>query len=203
MSTIKKILNINKSYTWTNMIMEKEGSLLIIGGKGESWSIKEKWQIMGLVAPPKLISHGSEKSGHFLKLENESNSPVFEESNFRKGKKRKKKEEEKEEEKKEYIFVHRSKSHCYRYCVQCFLSYLMLLLQNAWKSDGQKKKILIIGEMPALMHGILKSIAEFLKLPFTDTNTGVTFGYYKFSPKQQLRAVASKAFLNPHRDELK
>lgn len=30
------------------------------------------------------------------------------------------------------------------------------------RSDGQKKKILIIGRMPALMHCILKSIAEFL-----------------------------------------
>ncbi|CAB4482945.1 unnamed protein product [Rhizophagus irregularis] len=30
------------------------------------------------------------------------------------------------------------------------------------RSDVQKKKILIIGRMPALMHCILKSIAEFL-----------------------------------------
>ncbi|GET50189.1 hypothetical protein RIR_jg32617.t2 [Rhizophagus irregularis DAOM 181602=DAOM 197198] len=61
-----------------------------------------------------LISYGSEKSGHFLKLENESNSPVFEESNFeerekkKEGKKKKEeKKKEREEEKKEYIFVHR------------------------------------------------------------------------------------------------
>lgn len=58
----------------------------------------------------RLISYGSEKSGHFLKLENESNSPVFEESNFEEREKKeegkKKKEEkkkEREEEKKEYI----------------------------------------------------------------------------------------------------
>ncbi|GES85619.1 hypothetical protein RCL2_001272300 [Rhizophagus clarus] len=89
-------------------------------------------------------------------------------------------------------------------------SYLMLLLQNAWGSDGQKKKTLVIGGMPALMHGVLKSIAVFLaKTPIsTDTNAGATFGYYEFtresSPKQQLYAAveaASKAF--PHSDELK
>lgn len=58
----------------------------------------------------RLISYGSEKSGHFLKLENESNSPVFEESNFeerekkKEGKKKKEeKKKEREEEKKEYI----------------------------------------------------------------------------------------------------
>ncbi|RIA93127.1 hypothetical protein C1645_29778 [Glomus cerebriforme] len=41
-------------------------------------------------------------------------------------------------------------------------SYLMLLLQNAWRCDGQKKKTLVIGGMPALMHGVLKPIATFL-----------------------------------------
>jgi hypothetical protein len=38
----------------------------------------------------------------------------------------------------------------------------MLLLQSAWGVDGQKKRTLIIGGMPALMHGILKPIAMFL-----------------------------------------
>ncbi|CAB4395067.1 unnamed protein product [Rhizophagus irregularis] len=94
--------------------------LLKLRNRGRSWV---------LVAPPKyapdesellslklsaktlrLISYGSEKSGHFLKLENESNSPVFEESNFeerekkKEGKKKKEeKKKEREEEKKEYI----------------------------------------------------------------------------------------------------
>ncbi|CAG8529015.1 679_t:CDS:10 [Dentiscutata erythropus] len=89
-------------------------------------------------------------------------------------------------------------------------SYLMLLLQNVWKTDGQNKKMLVLGGMPALMHGVLKPIATFLaETPIsTDTNAGATFGYYKFTresgPKQQLiEAVkaASEAF--PNNDELK
>jgi hypothetical protein len=84
----------------------------------------------------------------------------------------------------------------------------MLLLQAAWNTDGRKKKMLVMGGMPALMHGVLKPIAMFLagtypvkfllqifcyltnlQLPFTlqeipistDTNAGATFGYYKFT----------------------
>jgi len=88
-------------------------------------------------------------------------------------------------------------------------SYLMLLLQSAWRVDGQNKKTLVIGGMPALMHGILKPIAMFLaETPFsTDTNAGATFGYYEFtrdsSPKQQLQAAvkaASEAF--PYKQQL-
>lgn len=45
-------------------------------------------------------------------------------------------------------------------------SYLMLLLQNAWRTSNQQKdeekKQLVIGGMPALMHGVLKPIATFL-----------------------------------------
>lgn len=55
----------------------------------------------------RLISYGSEKSGHFLKLENESNSPVFEESNFEEREKKKegkkKRRRKKRKEKKKYI----------------------------------------------------------------------------------------------------
>ncbi|CAG8630923.1 24041_t:CDS:2, partial [Racocetra persica] len=40
-------------------------------------------------------------------------------------------------------------------------SYLMLLLQVVWRTDRQKKKILIIRGMPALMYGVLKPIATF------------------------------------------
>ncbi|RIA79303.1 ferritin-like-domain-containing protein [Glomus cerebriforme] len=89
-------------------------------------------------------------------------------------------------------------------------SYLMLLLQSAWRVDGQKKKTLVIGGMPALMHGVLKPIAMFLaETPVsTDTNAGATFGYYEFTresnPKQQLQAAvkkASEAF--PYSDKLK
>jgi hypothetical protein len=47
-------------------------------------------------------------------------------------------------------------------------SYLMLLLQNAWGSDGHKKKTLVIGGMPALMHGVLRPIAEFLASKYSE-----------------------------------
>ncbi|GES76036.1 hypothetical protein RCL2_000343800 [Rhizophagus clarus] len=92
-------------------------------------------------------------------------------------------------------------------------SYLMLLLQNAWRTDEQKKekKELVIGGMPALMHGVLKPIATYLaRTPMTnaDTNAGATFDYYKFtdesSVKQQLIAAVQKAFeILPDIDELK
>ncbi|CAG8780570.1 18193_t:CDS:2, partial [Dentiscutata erythropus] len=89
-------------------------------------------------------------------------------------------------------------------------SYLMLLLQTVWRTDGQKKKTLIMGGMPALMHGVLKPIATFLaKTPVsTDMNAGASFGYYEFdkasSPKDQLKKAidaASEAF--SYSDELK
>ncbi|CAG8706348.1 11279_t:CDS:10, partial [Dentiscutata erythropus] len=89
-------------------------------------------------------------------------------------------------------------------------SYLMLLLQAVWRTDGQKKKMLIMGGMPALMHGVLKPIATFLaKTPVsTDMNAGASFSYYQFdkasSPKDQLKKAieaASEAF--SHSDELK
>ncbi|CAG8701901.1 4483_t:CDS:10, partial [Cetraspora pellucida] len=89
-------------------------------------------------------------------------------------------------------------------------SYLMLLLQVVWRTDGQKKKTLIMGGMPALMHGVLKPIATFLaKTSVTsDLNAGSTFGFYQFentsSPKDQLKKVieeAAKAF--SYSDELK
>ncbi|GES85548.1 hypothetical protein RCL2_001265200 [Rhizophagus clarus] len=88
-------------------------------------------------------------------------------------------------------------------------SYLMLLLQNAWRTsnkeeneekENKKKKELVIGGMPALMHGVLKPIATFLaELPITaDKNAGATFGYYEFtdesSPKQQLIAAVQEAY---------
>ncbi|CAG8505640.1 11783_t:CDS:10 [Dentiscutata erythropus] len=88
-------------------------------------------------------------------------------------------------------------------------SYLMLLLQAVWRTDGQKKKMLIMGGMPALMHGVLKPIATFLaKTPVSnDMNAGASFGYYEFdnksSPKDQLKKAveaASKAF--SYSDEL-
>ncbi|CAG8496936.1 10424_t:CDS:10 [Ambispora leptoticha] len=89
-------------------------------------------------------------------------------------------------------------------------SYLLLLLQTVWRTDGQKKKNLIMGGMPALMHGVLKPIATFLaETPISaDTHAGATFEYYEFthepSPKQQLLTAiqaASKVF--PYNDALK
>ncbi|CAG8601565.1 2077_t:CDS:10, partial [Racocetra fulgida] len=78
-------------------------------------------------------------------------------------------------------------------------SYLMLLLQVVWRTDGQKKKTLIMGGMPALMHGVLKPIATFL--------ASASFGFYQFentsSPKDQLKKAidaAAKAF--SYSDEL-
>ncbi|CAG8622264.1 14995_t:CDS:10, partial [Acaulospora morrowiae] len=91
-------------------------------------------------------------------------------------------------------------------------SYLMILLQYTWRTDNKKekeKRELVIGGMPALMHGVLRPIATFLaEQPISsDTNAGATFGYYIFtnysSLKNQLIAAvkeASKAF--PDNDKL-
>ncbi|RIB10951.1 hypothetical protein C2G38_146146 [Gigaspora rosea] len=88
-------------------------------------------------------------------------------------------------------------------------SYLMLLLQVVCRTDGQKKKMLIMGGMPALMHGVLKPIATFLaKTPVSsDMNAGATFGFYKFedtsSPKDQLKkAIEAAAEAFSYSDEL-
>ncbi|CAG8845705.1 8323_t:CDS:2, partial [Gigaspora margarita] len=88
-------------------------------------------------------------------------------------------------------------------------SYLMLLLQVVWRTDGQKKKTLIMGGMPALMHGVLKPIATLLaKTPVSgDLNAGATFGFYKFentsSPKDQLKkAIEAAAEAFSYSDEL-
>ena len=42
-------------------------------------------------------------------------------------------------------------------------SYLMLLLQNVWRIEGEEgKRDFVMGGMPALMHGVLKPIAILL-----------------------------------------
>jgi len=92
-------------------------------------------------------------------------------------------------------------------------SYLMLLLQNVWrtnKQDEEEKKELVIGGMPVLMHGVLRPIAVFLAATpiSSDTNAGATFGYYEFTGKSSVRsqliAVVQEAFKAfPDSDELK
>ncbi|RHZ59319.1 hypothetical protein Glove_364g3 [Diversispora epigaea] len=81
-------------------------------------------------------------------------------------------------------------------------SYLMLMLQNVWDPPEfieYEKKIndRIIGELPALMHSVLKPIATLLAE--IDQHAGATFGFYDFNeskdrPKQPLKDIINSAY---------